>query len=177
VILSHVTFIDRPLAWMLPGDAVAISDGWRVSRFDGERFHTVRANLPAFVAAAGAPSTQGVIEDREGDWWFATGGGLFRFAGVQRLDDLATRTPQRYSSRDGLAQDDIRSLFEDSRGGIWIAGLIPSHEVLTRWDRATGQFRTYSDSDGLQAFNSPIGFYEDVRGAIWIAFRDGGRQR
>lgn len=159
------------------GDAIAISDGWRVSRFDGERFHTVRANLPAFVTAAGIPSTQGVIEDREGDWWFATGAGLFRFAGVRRLDDLATRIPQRYSSRDGLAQDDVRSLFEDSRGGIWIAGLIPSHEVLTRWDRATGQFRTYSDSDGLQAFNSPIGFYEDVRGAIWIAFRDGGIAR
>jgi signal transduction histidine kinase/ligand-binding sensor domain-containing protein len=159
------------------GDAIAISDGWRVSRFDGERFHTVRANLPAFVTAAGLPSTQGVIEDRKGDWWFATGAGLFRFAGVQRLDDLATRTPQRYSSRDGLAQDDIRSLFEDSRGGIWIAGLIPSHEVLTRWDRATGRFRTYSDADGLQAFNSPTGFYEDVQGAIWIAFRDGGIAR
>src|SRR5258706_1761482 len=45
------------------GDAIAISDGWRVSRFDGEHFHTVRANLPAFVTAAGIPSTQGVIED------------------------------------------------------------------------------------------------------------------
>ena len=67
----------------------------------------------------------------------------------------------------------LMALFEDASGGIWIAGLIPGREVLTRWDRASGQFRRYSDADGLQAFNSPTSFYQDPRGVLWIAFRDG----
>jgi signal transduction histidine kinase/ligand-binding sensor domain-containing protein len=159
------------------GQAIAISEGWRVSRFDGERFQTVSVNVPASVYRTGSPPGQGVIADHAGDWWFGTTQGLFRFAGVRRIEDLATIVPRRYSSRDGLAQDDVRLLFEDSRSGIWCAGLIPGHDVLARWDRGSGRFRKYSDGDGLQAFNSPTSFYEDPRGVIWITFRDGGIAR
>jgi ligand-binding sensor domain-containing protein len=158
------------------GEPIAISEGWRVSRFNGESFHTVRANVPESARRFG-PSDWGGIEDRAGDWWFATGVGLVRFSRVKRIEDLATMAPRLYTSRDGLAQDDIRSLFEDASGGIWIAGLIPGREVLTRWDRASGQFRRYSDADGLPAFNSPTTFYEDPRGVLWITFRDGGIAR
>ena len=158
------------------GEPIAISEGWRVSRFNGQSFHTVRANVPESARRFG-PTDQSVVEDRAGDWWFATGVGLVRFSGVKRIEDLATIAPRLYTSRDGLAQDDIRSLFEDASGGIWIAGLIPGREVLTRWDRASGQFRRYSDADGLPAFNSPTSFYEDPRGVLWIAFRDGGIAR
>jgi hypothetical protein len=158
------------------GEPIAISEGWRVSRFNGESFQTVRANVPESARRFG-PTDQSVVEDRAGDWWFATGVGLVRFSGVKRIEDLATMAPRLYTSRDGLAQDDIRTLFEDASGGIWIAGLIPGREVLTRWDRATGQFRRYSDADGLPAFNSPTSFYEDPRGVLWIGFRDGGIAR
>ena len=158
------------------GELIAISEGWRVSRFNGESFHTVRANVPESARRFG-PTDQSVVEDRAGDWWFATGVGLVRFSRVKRIEDLATMAPRLYTSRDGLAQDDIRSVFEDASGGIWIAGLIPGREVLTRWDRASGQFRRYSDADGLPAFNSPTSFYEDPRGVLWIGFRDGGIAR
>ena len=160
------------------GDPIAVSEDWRISRFDGERFHTVRANVPAAARRTGWQAAgQTVIQDRRGDWWFATHVGLVRFEHASRIEDLATMVPRLYSSRDGLAQDDIWRVFEDSRGDIWTAGFVPGREVLTRWDRKSGQFRRYSDADGLQPFNTATGFYEDPRGIVWISFRDGGLAR
>jgi signal transduction histidine kinase/ligand-binding sensor domain-containing protein len=159
------------------GGLIAISQDWRVSRFDGERFHTIRANVPARPRAAGWAANLKAIEDHRGEWWFATGAGLVRFSGIRRIEDLATTVPTTYTARDGLAQDSINRLFEDSRGDIWIASLIPGREVLTRWDRASGHFQRYSDVDGLQAFNAPTSFYEDARHILFITLRDGGIAR
>ena len=154
------------------GELIAVSQDWRVSRFDGQRFHTVRANIPTVARRAGWRGNLGALQDRAGDWWFATAAGLVRFSGIRRIEDLATSVPHVYTSRDGLAQDSITRLFEDSRGDIWSAGLIPGRDVLTRWDRASGRFQRYSDADGL-----PTSFYDDPRGVLWITFRDGGIAR
>jgi len=159
------------------GELIALSQDWRVSRFDGARFHTVRANVPRLARGATWTPNQKAIEDHRGDWWFATGAGLVRFSGIRRVEDLATAVPTTYTTRDGLAQDSINRLFEDSRGDIWIASLVPGREVLTRWDRASGRFQKYSDADGLRAFNSPNGFYEDAHHTLFITLRDGGIAR
>jgi ligand-binding sensor domain-containing protein len=158
------------------GDLVVISQDGRISRFDGERFQTVRANIPA-SARAGWRGDQSAIQDRHGDWWFPTGAGLVRFSGIRRIEDLATTVPTIYTTRDGLAQDSINRVFEDARGDIWSAGRIPGREVLTRWDRGSGHFQTYSDADGLRAFNAPSSFYEDPHGILFITLRDGGIAR
>jgi len=159
------------------GDLIVFSEGWLVSRFEGWGFRTVRANVPAAVRRSGWSGNMGILQDRTGDWWFATAAGLVRFSGVRRIEDLATMVPRLYTRRDGLAQDSVRRLHEDLRGDIWISGLITGRAVLTRWDRASGRFHTYSDADGLPAFNSPSSFYEDPQGVLWIAFRDGGLAR
>ncbi len=159
------------------GELIAVSQDWRVSRFDGERFRTVRANIPAVARRTGWRGNLGALQDRAGDWWFATAAGLVRFSGIRQIEGLATAKPRLYTSRDGLAQDNITRLYEDSRGDIWSAPLVPGRAVLTRWDRASGRFQKYSDADGLQAFNSPTSFYEDARGVLWITFRDGGIAR
>src|SRR5262249_29745740 len=54
---------------------------------------------------------------------------------------------------------------------------IPGRAVLTRWDRAASRFQTYSDADGLPAFNAPSSFYEDARQVLFITLRDGGMAR
>ena len=156
------------------GQLIAVSQGWRVSRFDGERFQTVRANIPASARRAGWRGNLKAIEDHRGDWWFASGAGLIRFSGIRRVDDLATAVPTIYTTADGLAQDNVNRLFEDSRGDIWISGFIPGREILTRWDRASGRFQTYSDADGLPAFNAATSFHEDRQGVVFITLRDGG---
>jgi signal transduction histidine kinase/ligand-binding sensor domain-containing protein len=158
-------------------ELIAISQDWRVSRFDGQRFQTVRANIPALARAVGWRENQQAIEDHVGEWWFATGAGLVRFTGIRHIDDLATRIPALYTTRDGLAQDSINRLFEDSRGDIWIASLIPGREVLTRWDRGSGRFQKYSEADGLQPFNAPTSFCEDRHRVLFVTLRDGGIAR
>ena len=156
------------------GELIAVSQGWRINRFDGERFDTVAVNMPQFVRQAGWRGNLKTIEDRLGDWWFATGAGLVRFSGIRRIQDLATAVPTIYTTKDGLAQDNINRLFEDSRGDIWIAPFIPGREVLTRWDRASGRFHTYTQADGVPAFNAATSFYEDRQGVLFITLRDGG---
>ena len=159
------------------GELIAVSQDWRVSRFDGQRFRTVHANIPASARAAGWRENQQAIEDHLGDWWFATGAGLLRFAGIRHVDDLATAIPTLYTARDGLAQDSINRLFEDSRGDIWIASLIPGREVLTRWDRASGRFQKYAEADGLPPFNAPTSFCEGRHAVLFVTLRDGGIAR
>ena len=156
------------------GELVAVAQGWRINRFNGERFDTVAVNMPPAVRRAGWRGNLKAIEDRRGDWWFATGAGLVRFSGIRRLHDLATAVPTVYTTKDGLVQDNINRLFEDSRGDIWIAPFIPGREVLTRWDRASGRFHTYAPEDGVPAFNAASSFYEDPRGVLFITLRDGG---
>jgi len=159
------------------GELIAVSQDWRISRLDGAAFHTVQLNVPAAARSAGFRGDQNVLQDRTGDWWVATGAGLARYQHVRAIDDLARVEPRLYTARDGLAQNAIQQLFEDSRGDIWIAGLAPSREILTRWERTTGRFIRYSDRDGLVPFNAARGFFEDHRGRLWIAFREGGMAR
>jgi two-component sensor histidine kinase len=116
-----------------------------------------------------------VLEDHAGEWWIATGSGLYRFPSVSRFDRLA-RTPPKavYTPRDGLASSEILSLFEDSRGDLWVGQANPSG--LSRWQRAGESFRHYTESDGLPSLldSYPISFVEDRAGGLWIGFSIGG---
>ncbi len=119
-----------------------------------------------------------MIEDHNGEWWLATREGLYRFPKVNRLEELGRVRPLAvYTTRDGLAGNDVTRLFEDSRGDVWIATFAPGREVLTRWDRETGRFHRYSEGDGLPELNAVTAFCEDSAGSLWIGFRDSGVAR
>src|SRR5262245_41702228 len=134
------------------GDLYAVTSNQRTHRFDGIRFIAVRPNLSRDAADPVGPGT--ALQDHGGEWWIPGGAGLYRFGRVNRLEQLGHTLPKAiYTTRDGLAGDDVFRLFEDSRGDIWIGRRAPTSSVLTRWERATNTFRTYSDADGLPAFN------------------------
>ncbi|HJQ67418.1 MAG TPA: two-component regulator propeller domain-containing protein [Blastocatellia bacterium] len=144
-----------------------------INRFEGKRFTSVRPNLPQQI-----PDFRSALLDRAGEWWVATREGLFRFPRTKRLEQLAQAQPIAfYTKKDGLAEDNVTYLFEDSRGDIWIASWSPAEEVLTRWDRASGKFHRYSDRDGLPPFNPAFTFCEDAEKNLWIGFRNGGLAR
>ena len=147
-----------------------------IHRFDGTRF----------VATWPARSTNGrtlettvpALQDRMGEWWIAGDAGLHRFPRATRAEELFKARPKAiYTTRDGLAGDDIFRLFEDSRGDIWIARRAPTRAILTRWDRATATFHRYFDQDGLPGFSRPISFGEDRAGNVWVGFWGGGVAR
>ena len=118
------------------------------------------------------------LQDRAGEWWIPGGAGLYRFPRVANLESLGRVRPKAiYTTRDGLAGDDVNRLFEDSRGDIWIGRTTPTSLALTRWERATGTFYRYSDTDGFPRFSRTTAFGEDHAGNVWIGFWNGGLAR
>jgi len=160
------------------GDLYVYSSVWRISRFDGKTFTTIRPNLPAGVSDLGWRNTNSFIEDHTGEWWIGTRLGLCRFPKVSRFEQLAKVPPKAvYTTGDGLSNNDVTRLFEDSRGDIWIAAFVPMREAVTRWDRKTASFHRYSESDGLRPFTTVLAFCEDVAGNMWFGLREGGLAR
>lgn len=147
------------------------NEGVSINRYDKERFTAIRPKLPKGFNSWGW--NQLIIEDSDGEWWIATGLGVYRFPKVTDVAQLS-RTPPKaiYTKRDGLAGDVILRLFEDSRGNIWIGTV--SESGLSRWERATGTIRHFTLKDGLPFPDYPISFCEDSSGAIWIGFSIGG---
>jgi ligand-binding sensor domain-containing protein/two-component sensor histidine kinase len=153
-----------------------VSSTQHVHRLDAGRFVSVRPNLVEDVADPVGPGT--ALRDRAGEWWMPGGAGLYRFPKVARVEQLARTRPRAiYTSRDGLAGDDVFRLFEDSRGDIWIGRRVPTSSILTRWERATGAFHRYTESDGLPPYNRIYSFAEDRSGNVWIGFQNGGVAR
>lgn len=157
------------------GELYVVTRSRTLHRYDGERFLPVTPNLSAGLVGRSYPIA---LLDRGGRWWIPTGEGLYRFPPVPSLEMLADVEPEAvFTTRDGLAGDDVWRLFEDSRGDVWIGTRVPRREILTRWDGATGTFHRYSDADGLPPYNAPKTFCEDRAGNVWIGFWDGGIAR
>ena len=106
-----------------------------------------------------------LFEDREGNVWVATTGGLDRFR------ELSVTT---ISVKQGLTSDATRSVLATTDGSIWVG----AHDGLTRWKNGqTTIFRKSSGlpDDGLQSL------FQDERGRIWafagqeLAYFEDGR--
>ena len=158
------------------GELYVISGKWTINRFDGERFTSVRPNLPQRIIDSSSGRWV-IIRDHLGEWWVATGEGLYRFPSVERLEELAKVQPLAvYTTQDGLADNNISRLFEDSHGDIWISSYNPP-VMLCRWERATATFHLYTEADGLPSFNWANVFDEDAGGHLWIGLHNGGLAR
>jgi len=145
-----------------------------INRFDGERFTAIQPRLPRDIYYGWGWNGL-VLEDRVGEWWVATGQGLYRFPKVNSFERLAHTPPKAvYTTHDGLASNEVLRLFEDSRGGIWVG--TANGGGLSRWDRATETFHSYTEQDGLPSLVNyyPISFAEDRTGNLWVGFSTGG---
>lgn len=86
-----------------------------------------------------------LFESRNGDIWVGTfGGGLNKWVpgnGSQPGHFI------RYTEKEGLANNVIKSILEDEDGNLWLA----SNRGLSRFDPHTGSFKNYDTNDGLQS--------------------------
>ena len=98
-----------------------------------------------------------LFEDREGDVWVATTGGLDRFR------ELPVAT---ISVKQGLSSDATQSVLGATDGSIWVG----AHEGLTRW--RNGQATIFGKASGLPD-DATQSLFQDDRGRIW-AFTDHG---
>lgn len=147
-----------------------------VNEFDGIRFRATRVNLPAGTKLLNwGARTQSVAHDREGDWWFGTSDGLFRYSNVSRTSDLGRRVPTaRYTERDGLPAGPVVSVFEDSAGGLWVS-TTGRRNGLARWDNHDRTFRQYSEGLAWLPTSGVSLFAEDAPGRLWMGLLRFGR--
>jgi signal transduction histidine kinase/ligand-binding sensor domain-containing protein len=97
-----------------------------------------------------------LFEDREGNVWVASTGGLDRFR------ELPVTT---ISVRQGLSSDATRAVLAARDGSIWVG----TTDALTRLNN--GQTATFRKGSGLP--DAPQSLYQDDRGRIWVSTRQG----
>jgi signal transduction histidine kinase/streptogramin lyase len=98
-----------------------------------------------------------LFEDREGNIWVATTGGLDRFR------ELPVTT---LSAKQGLSSDATLSVLAATDGSIWVA----AQDGLTRWKN--GRATVFDKGSGLP-HDRTQSLIQDDRGRIWV-FTDGG---
>ena len=146
---------------------------FRLSCFDGRRFRPVRSVTTDRIRETGWGWSQLTLQDRRGGWWIPTSQGLFRFARGP-VSSLSTARPESmYTRRQGLPSDNIFRLFEDSRGGIWVATTADDAAGLARIDPVTGIARVFGPHDGFRDDPLAYTFAEDSFGVVWIGLEEG----
>ena len=89
-----------------------------------------------------------VLEDHTGDLWVGTPDGLFRFPEVTSVAQLARTRPKAiYTVANGLPAARVAPSFEDSRGDVWMTAYLGSGRRVVRWQRSTGRFHQYPETD------------------------------
>ena len=149
-----------------------------INHFDGQRFNTVRLQLPRKIKSFGWGWNQVTFQDHTGEWWVPTYFGLYRFPRVTSVEQLVHMRPKAFytQQRGELPGTDVFRLFEDSRGDIWIS--IAGAEInVVRWERATESFHVYSEREGWPLHSPPTAYREDAAGNLWLGFYEGGVAR
>jgi ligand-binding sensor domain-containing protein/signal transduction histidine kinase len=134
-----------------------------VTALNGRLFRVSGGTLvPApFPSALGTAAIRNVFRDSRGTLWIGTDG-----QGVIRIDEPNSRTPRRYTMKDGLVNEFVRAFCEDREGSIWIG----TDGGLSRW--RAGAFQNFDTKEGL-AYGSIRVLLLDRAGGLWVA-TDGG---
>jgi ligand-binding sensor domain-containing protein/signal transduction histidine kinase len=103
-------------------------------------------------------------EDGEGNMWFGTESSVGKDGGILRFKDGRFI---RLTVADGLASDNVRSMYADHEGNLWVG---TTDRGLNRMTRRL--ITTYSSKDGLISDNV-FPLYEDRAGDIWIGTGSG----
>lgn len=118
-----------------------------------------------------------ILQGRSGAYWAGTANGLYRLIFPDPADPRkGTPSVRRYTAADGLPDDHVLCIGEDSRGRLWlntVRGVTvfrnPQHD-----DRTPADFKTYDERAGAQ--NNAImrcGCLKSRRGAFYFGGRTG----
>ncbi len=86
-----------------------------------------------------------LFESSLGEIWIGTfGGGLNRY--VPARDNLPAHF-ERFTEKEGLANDVVKGILEDKQGNLWIS----TNKGLSQFDPKSRTFKNYDPHDGLQS--------------------------
>ncbi|WP_225309645.1 ligand-binding sensor domain-containing protein [Larkinella humicola] len=137
------------------GDILIAASRGGVFRYDGKSFTNIASKI-------GPRRYWDVLEDRRGNLWFATtDSGVYHYNG---------KSFQHFTTREGLANNAVMSIYEDKAGIIWFG----TGGGISRYDpsRAGGKsFQNFTTKDGLPN-NAITTILEDKTGKLWIGTRE-----
>jgi len=100
---------------------------------------------------------QSVFQDREGNLWFGTRGGVSRYDG---------KTFTNFTTREGLVDNRVNAIFQDREGSLWFG----TWGGVSRYDGKT--FTNFTVKDGLP--NSWVwSILQDREGYLWFGSNGG----
>ena len=116
---------------------------------------------------AGTPGTYFTFTvDRNGRLWCRQGNG------VAVIDPMNNAVIREYTTSDGVADADVRTIYEDRDGNIWL-GQYAEGIAVVQGEGANSPLRTFAAGRAL-----PAGFiralHEDSDGKMWVGTRYGG---
>ncbi len=111
---------------------------------------------------------RGIAQDDYGFLWFATSSGLFRYDGYR-----IKQFPHDSQDPNTVSDDDIRTVYKDRTGVLWIG---TNGKGLDRLDLGRGAFTHYRHNQSVETSlsnDSISSIYQDHSGTLWIGTNDG----
>ena len=165
------------------GEAIAIPGPlttFRIQQFTGGTppFRPIQPRFPASITHFGWGAGQILVRDHLGETWIATFSGLARFPHTADIAGLDELWPTKvYTMRDGLPSNNVYSVFEDSRGDIWIGLIFPPQFGMARWIRAQNRIEDLTGTAGAMPGKASGAYAESRSGTLWIGCWPGGLSR
>ncbi|NLR77144.1 hybrid sensor histidine kinase/response regulator transcription factor [Chitinophaga eiseniae] len=129
-----------------------------------DRFDRTANRFIHYKSGGGANYVSAIMQEKKGDLWIGTSGGITVLGKNKALATLYKHTNKKNS----LSDDGIFSLLEDSKGRIWVG----TREGLNLFNRQTGEFQAFTVSDGLPD-NMILNILEDSHQTLWISTPNG----
>ncbi|MDX1642682.1 MAG: two-component regulator propeller domain-containing protein, partial [Balneolaceae bacterium] len=109
----------------------------------------------------------------DGTLWFGTNlGGVNVFNPETDNFKWYLADPNQPEDPETIGNNDVRSIFEDSNGDMWIGAY---GAVLNRYNSSEDRFYLYDVNRGSELYASVVqDIYEDRQGRLWFATRGGG---
>ena len=146
------------------GHVWLVGSAYGAGRYDGTRWRV-------FTTEDGLlhNEVRSIAEDRAGNLWFGTGGGVTRYCPSETGDGTFTSLTRE----DGLELREVDSILEDRAGYLWfgsVDGLVTRYDPSETGDAA---FTTFALEDGLKP-GLVLSIIEDRRGHFWFGIFGGG---
>lgn len=110
------------------------------------------------------------FQSADGEFWIPSTKGLLRYPALRNFEDLSRTRPHKiYTTADGLFTNTVTTVFEDSRGDVWI-GATTKENSLLRWERSAGRIHRYTYEQGFPKESGVTTIGEDAAGNVWFGY-------